>query len=236
MAQTYLQLKMQSNKQLAITLTNSLRNMHANYMSTIEKVKPGAERLVNYSACLMPDEYYRSSCRDTWREDKRLVMALGEIYDRGDVTLDMVEIYFRKTLTRLGEQKSNSLVAHIQKLLGKAAEHSSVKASKLALSLTIANLVISSRDFKQTHIKLVNSFSAWFVNGTTLYAKAQIAASAANRLKFQAPAYYQALYKENIEMLYFHIEPQMSEIIYQINSGDNNEEKIGDALYEILRK
>lgn len=204
--------------------------MHANHMSTIEKVKPGAERLVNYSACLMPDEYYRSSCRDTWREDKRLVMALGEIYDRGDVTLDMVEIYFRKTLTRLGEQKSNSLVAHIQKLLGKAAEHSSVKASKLALSLTIANLVISSRDFKQTHIKLVNSFSA------TLYAKAQIAASAANRLKFQDPAYYQALYKENIEMLYFLIEPQMSEIIYQINSGDNNEEKIGDALYEILRK
>ena len=80
------------------------------------------------------------------------------------------------------------------------------------------------------------SFSAWFVNGTTLYAKAQIAASAANRLKFQDPAYYQALYKENIEMLYFLIEPQMSEIIYQINSGDNNEEKIGDALYEILRK
>ncbi|MDK6769615.1 hypothetical protein QP380_30465, partial [Klebsiella aerogenes] len=62
------------------------------------------------------------------------------------------------------------------------------------------------------------------------------AASAANRLKFQDPAYYQALYKENIEMLYFLIEPQMSEIIYQINSGDNNEEKIGDALYEILRK
>ena len=74
------------------------------------------------------------------------------------------------------------------------------------------------------------------MNGTTLYAKAQIAASAANRLKFQDPAYYQALYKENIEMLYFLIEPQMSEIIYQINSGDNNEEKIGDALYEILRK
>ncbi len=42
MAQTYLQLKMQSNKQLAITLTNSLRNIHANHMSTIEKVKLGA--------------------------------------------------------------------------------------------------------------------------------------------------------------------------------------------------
>lgn len=37
-------------------------------------------------------------------------------------------------------------------------------------------------------------------------------------------------------MLYFLIEPQMSEIIYQVKSGDNNEEKIADALYEILKK
>ncbi|YCH30037.1 hypothetical protein M1D48_18195 [Erwinia sp. D4-22] len=74
------------------------------------------------------------------------------------------------------------------------------------------------------------------MNGTTLYAKAQVAASAANTLKFLDHSYYQALCKENIEMLYFLIEPQMSEIIYQVNSGDNNEEKIADALYEILRK
>ncbi|MEB8255357.1 hypothetical protein NGI13_07225 [Enterobacter asburiae] len=184
----------------------------------------------------MPDEYYRNACRDTWREDKRLVLALGEIYNRKDVTLDMVEIYFRKTLNRLGEQKSKDMITNIHNLLGKAAEHASAKASKLALSFTLANLIINSRDFKQNHIRLVNSFSTWFVNGATLYSKAQVAASAANRLKFQDPQYYQALYKENIEMLYFLIEPQMSEIIYQVNSGDNNEQVIGDALYEILRK
>lgn len=236
MAQNYLQLKMQSNKQLAIALTNSLRDMHEDHMATLEKVKQGTQRLVSYGACLMPDEYYRNACRDTWREDKRLVLALGEIYNRKDVTLDMVEIYFRKTLNRLGEQKSKDLVTNIHNLLGKAAEHASAKASKLALSFTLANLIINSRDFKQNHIKLVNSFSTWFVNGATLYSKAQVAASAANRLKFQDPQYYQALYKENIEMLYFLIEPQMSEIIYQVNSGDNNAQVIGDALYEILRK
>jgi hypothetical protein len=236
MAQNYLQLKMQSNKQLAIALTNSLRDMHEDHMATLEKVKQGTQRLVSYGACLIPDEYYRNACRDTWREDKRLVLALGEIYNRKDVTLDMVEIYFRKTLNRLGEQKSKDLITNIHNLLGKAAEHASAKASKLALSFTLANLIINSRDFKQNHIKLVNSFSTWFVNGATLYSKAQVAASAANRLKFQDPQYYQALYKENIEMLYFLIEPQMSEIIYQVNSGDNNAQVIGDALYEILRK
>lgn len=236
MSQTYLQLKMQANKQLAVVLTNSLNDIHADHISTIEKFRLGGQRLMNYGSCFVADEYYRSSCRDTWREDKRLVLALGEIYARNNVSLDMVEIYFRRTLARLGVQKSNDLVSRIQQLIGKAAEHASTKASKLALSFTLANLVLESSDFKKKHIKIVNSFSTWFVNGATLYANAQIAASAANRLKFQDPLYYHSLCQENLEMLYFLIEPQMTQIIYQVNSGDNNEEKIADALYEILRK
>ncbi|WP_442798455.1 hypothetical protein [Pantoea vagans] len=236
MSQTYLQLKMQANKQLEVVLTNSLNDIHADHISTIEKFRLGGQRLMNYGSCFVADEYYRSSCRDTWREDKRLVLALGEIYARNNVSLDMVEIYFRRTLARLGVQKSNDLVSRIQQLIGKAAEHASTKASKLALSFTLANLVLESSDFKKKHIKIVNSFSTWFVNGATLYANAQIAASAANRLKFQDPLYYHSLCQENLEMLYFLIEPQMTQIIYQVNSGDNNEEKIADALYEILRK
>ena len=39
MAQNYLQLKMQSNKQLAVALTNLLRGMHEDYMATLERVK-----------------------------------------------------------------------------------------------------------------------------------------------------------------------------------------------------
>ena len=236
MSQTYLQLKMQANKQLAIALTRSLNDIHADHMSTIEKLKLGGQRLINYGSCVVPDSYYRSSCRDTWKEDKRLVLALGEIYARNDVSLDMVEIYFRKTLKKLGDEKSNELVSRVQQLLGKAAEHASTKASKLALSLTLANLVLESADFKKKHIRLVNSFSTWFVNGATLYANAQIAASAANRLKFQDSLYYHSLCRENLEMLYFLIEPQMTQIIYQVNSGDNNQGKIADALYEVLHK
>lgn len=236
MSQTYLQLKMQANKKLAVALTNSLNDIHADHVSTIEKFRLGGQRLMNYGSCFVADEYYRSSCRDTWREDKRLVLSLGEIYARDDVILDMVEIYFRRKLARLGAQKSNDLVSRLQQLIGKAAEHASTKTSKLALSLTLANLVLESGGFKKNHIKLVNSFSTWFVNGATLYANAQIAASAANKLKFRDPFYYHSLCQENLEMLYFLIEPQMTQVIFQVNSGDNNEEKIADALYEILNK
>jgi len=158
MSQTYLQLKMQANKQLAIALTRSLNDIHADHMSTIEKLKLGGQRLINYGSCVVPDSYYRSSCRDTWKEDKRLVLALGEIYARNDVSLDMVEIYFRKTLKKLGDEKSNELVSRVRQLLGKAAEHASTKASKLALSLTLANLVLESADFKKNTSDLLTLF------------------------------------------------------------------------------
>ncbi|MCL2898546.1 hypothetical protein [Brenneria tiliae] len=236
MSQTYLQLQMQSNKKLAMALTKTLKDIHSNLMTTIYNVKSGSQRLVNYGSCLMPDEYYRSSCRNMWREDTRLVMALGEIYHRNDVVLDMVEIYFRKVLTRIGPQGVENISSQIERLLGKAAAYSSGKASKLALSITIAKIIMSSRDFNESHVKMVNNFASWFVTGTNLYAKAQVAASAARKLQYQDADYYQTLYKENIEMLYFLIEPYMSKIIYQVKSGDNNEEKIMDALYEILKK
>jgi hypothetical protein len=75
-----------------------------------------------------------------------------------------------------------------------------------------------------------------YVNGAIIYSKAQVAALAANKLKFQDSEYYQALYQQNLEMLYFLIEPQMTKIIYQVESGGNNEEIIGDALYELLKR
>ncbi|MEE3661923.1 hypothetical protein V2I52_08260 [Brenneria sp. g21c3] len=79
-------------------------------------------------------------------------------------------------------------------------------------------------------------FSSWFVTGTNIYANAQVAAAAARKRQYQDADYYQTLYKENIEMIYFLIEPYISKIIYQIKFSDNNEEKIMDALYEILKK
>ncbi|WP_261644422.1 hypothetical protein [Erwinia mallotivora] len=236
MSDSYLKMKVQSDRQMALALTQALREIRATGMGTLEKVKLGGQRLMNYGSCLIPDNYYRNTCRELIREDRRLVLALGEIYYHNDVVLDMVEMYFRKTLNRLGAQKSMNLASFLKKEIGDKAYEYAEKSSKLALSLTIAKLVISSGDFHESHIRMVNSLSSFFVNGAVIYSKAQVASLEANKLKFQDPAYYQDLYKENLEMLYFLIEPQMSKIIYQVESGGNNEEIIGDALYELLKK
>lgn len=236
MSQSYFQLQMQSKKQLAISLTNSLRSVHDNLISTINGVKTGGQRLINYGSCLVPDEYYRSTCRDMIREDERLLLAVGEIYRRQDVAADMVSIYFKKTLNKIDNNKTDELASFLHQKMGLIANKAAGKVSKMALALTITKFIVSSGDFKETHISMVNKFASWFITGTTLYSKAQLAALAANNLKFKDSEYYQLLYKENLEMLYYTIEPYMTKIIYQINSGDNNPEKIADALHEILNK
>lgn len=47
MSQTYLKLKMQANKKLAIALTNSLNEISEDYLSTIAKLKLGGQRVIN---------------------------------------------------------------------------------------------------------------------------------------------------------------------------------------------
>lgn len=105
MADGYAKRKLQSERNLALALTKALREIQATNMSTIENLKLGTQRLINYGSCLIPDDYYRNACRELINEDRRLTLALAEIYNRNDVALDMVEIYFRKTLKILGEKK-----------------------------------------------------------------------------------------------------------------------------------
>lgn len=236
MAENYLKLKTQSDKRMAVAVTKALRELHASHMETIEHVKLGGQRLINYGSCLIPKDYYRNTCYEQWQEDKRFFLCFSEMYKRNDVVLDMVELYFRKTLNKLGEEKSFNLVSFIKKKIGDKAHDAAVKSSKLAISLTISKLIIDSADFQESHIKMVNNMSTWFVTGTAMYSKTQISALAANKLKFQDATYYQSLYHEKLEMLYFLIEPQMSKVIYQVESGGNNEEVIADALYEMLKR
>lgn len=236
MAENYLKWKAQSDRNMAIAVTKALREIHEGQMETIEKVKIGSQRLINYGSCLVTNEYYRSTCHEQWQEDSRLILSLVEMYNRNDVILDMVQLYFRKAFKRLGDQKSNTLVSYIKKKIGEKAYEAVDRSSKLAISLTIAKLIVSSADFQKSHIQKVNEMSVWFVNVAAFYSKAQIAALASNKLKFQDPEYYNILFREKIEMLYFLIEPQMSKVIHEFQSGENNEEVIGDALYEMLKK
>jgi len=105
MAQNYLKWKSETDRNMAIAVTKALREIHEGQMKTIEKVKLGSQRLINYGPCFVTNEYSRSTCHEQWSENKRLFLSLPEIYKRNDVVLDMVELYFRKAFKHLGENK-----------------------------------------------------------------------------------------------------------------------------------
>ncbi|WP_245912311.1 hypothetical protein [Mixta gaviniae] len=148
MAQNYLKWKSETDRNMAIAVTRALREIHEGQMETIEKVKLGSQQLIHYGSCFVTNEYYRSTCHEQWSEDKRLYLSLLEIYKRNDVVLDMVELYFRKAFRRLGENKSNALVSYLKEKIGEKAYDAVDRSSKLAISLTIAKLIVSSGDFR----------------------------------------------------------------------------------------
>ncbi|WP_253382550.1 hypothetical protein [unidentified bacterial endosymbiont] len=124
----------------------------------------------------MTNEYYTSTCYEQWSEDKRLYLSLLEIYKRNDVVLDMVELYFRKAFRRPGENKSNMLVSYLKEKIREKAYDAVDRSSKLAISLAIARLIISSGNIQGSFIRKVNQMSTWFVQLTIFYSKAKVAA------------------------------------------------------------
>lgn len=232
----YLKAKLKANEHLNIVLTRAFKSIGNSFKKTVSDVASGAERLTYYGACLSGDEYYKSACYETFNDDSRLVMSLREIYHRKDVILDMVNIYFNKKIELLSIDEAGSILSKLQKMIGFSANYYAGKSNKLAISMTIAGILTSSDKFRENHFLMVSKFSSWFLTATGFYAKAQVASLAARKLKIMDDDYFNDLYANNLEMLYFLIEPSMSQIIYQVNSGDNKADIIADALYKILRK
>lgn len=155
------------------------------------------------------------------------------LFTRQDVVSEMVEIYFRKKLSRI----SDTGLQNIQRLLTeKASDYASGKFSKLAIAQLIALVITQSRDFKASGINVINATSSYAVTAFKFYGKFEIATKAARKLRFDDAEYYFYLYNANLEMFYYLIEPEMSKIIYLKNSGSTNDEPILNLLNKLLVK
>lgn len=99
----------------------------------------------------------------------------------------MAGTYFRKALKQTGEKKSSTLAELLKKTGDKAYKYAE-KSSRRALSMSIANLPLSSAVLFESHKKLVNCMSSMYANGILLYSRPQVASLVANKLKFQDAA------------------------------------------------
>jgi hypothetical protein len=81
--------------------------------------------------------------------------------------------------------------------------------------------------------KLVR-IAAVSVTLASYYGYIQEAAEAAHRLRQLSPIFYQALYAEKLEMLYFLIEPVINKNVH-LFSGATAEDDIAGAIMQVLR-
>ncbi|MFP9227557.1 hypothetical protein [Pectobacterium cacticida] len=227
----YLKQKMQADRIIALKIENALVEINQDIKETADTLYSGIERASWYGSCLSDD--YKDVCRQLRSEDYRMLIAVRQVYLRDDVVLDMVEIFFKKKLMKISEEKQGNILKEISK---KIAEHASVKFSKLSLDYVIAKIARTSGSFNDSHTKIINKGSLAVVQVGSFYGKMQKAAMAVRRLKNIAPEYYWELYNERIELLYFLIEPEMSKIIYMTNSGYYNEEDVIYLVNQVLRK
>lgn len=228
---SYLKLKLQADRTIALNFEKALAQLREETRTASTTVASGIERASWYGSCVFDD--YKDVCKRLRNEDVRMFSALPQVFSRHDVILDMVEIYFRKKLARLSEHNVQNLV---RQLAEKAANYTSGKASKLTISFLIARIVTESKVFKSSLVDVIDRTSLYSVTVLKFYGKIQIAATAAQHLKFADPEYYFDLYQQKLEMLYYLIEPEMSKIIYLNKSGSTNDEQILALVERLLTK
>lgn len=228
---SYLKMKLQADRNIALDLEKALRVIQQDALNTARGLSSGAERLSWYGSCMFED--YRDVCKQLTQEDMRMLSTLRQVYRRHDVVLDMVEIYFRKKLSRISEQGQQKI---INAIIDKGIKYASEKAGKTALALLIAQLITASHKFRTSHINLINTTSLTAVRVISFYGKMQKAALSTRKLRFNDAEYYFDLYNQNLELLYFLIEPEMTKIIFMIKSGSNKEDEIIYLMNEMLSK
>lgn len=112
----------------------------------------------------------------------------------------MMEMYIDEELKNIGSDKVKSLDIKLTKAL---AWYSSGKLTKTAMASSLSMLIINSAGFKYDISIKINKYSLVIVIAASFYGKVQMAAQSARRLRELSPSLYNALYINNMEMLYF---------------------------------
>ncbi|WPO95562.1 hypothetical protein [Pseudescherichia sp.] len=218
-----------SERDAAIALDKAVYGVGDSSVGTIEDVRAGVERASWYSSCLF--DKYDDVCSDLKGEDRRFFKAIFEIYKRKDIVADMIRLYIEAELKKMDQSAIQSLDIKLTKIL---VGYSSGRLTKTAIASSLSILIVNSFHFKNEILMRVNKYSIALVTAASLYGKVQVAAFAARRLRQLSPELYQALYANNIEMLYFLISDSVDKAL--VNSiGLRGEDRFISIIKNLTR-
>ncbi|HBC0585168.1 TPA: hypothetical protein I3599_000420 [Enterobacter cloacae] len=193
---------LQANKILALKLDHALAGVGKTVSNQIETIGAGATRALYYTSCFTDE--YQDVCQKQKSEDIRFTKGVYHIIRHGNVLYEMLKIYFEEVF----RHKTADQLEHIKQLLMAANIH--IAASSLTnagFALATASFVAAGMSLSLELSVLTGRSAGGLVGIIGVYGVVQKAADSASRLHITYPDYYSALYAQELEMMYFLIEP-----------------------------
>lgn len=220
---------LQSNKVLALKLDHALTGVGELVSHQLAMIQAGATRALYYTSCFTDE--YQDVCQKQKIEDIRFKNGVIHLLRNGNIVYDMLKIYFEE----LFNYKTSDQIEHIKQMLMAVNIH--IAASSLTnagFALATASFVAAGMNLSLEISTLTGRRAGGVVGATGIYGVVQKAADSAHRLHFTYPAYYSALYVQELEMMYFLIEPlfERAEALKAPWASDND---IAEIITRMIR-
>ncbi|MNG66413.1 hypothetical protein D3C79_246990 [compost metagenome] len=193
---------LQANKILALKLDHALTGVGKAVSNQIETIGAGATRALYYTSCFTDE--YQDVCQQLKTEDIRFKNGVIYLLRHGNVAYDMLKTYFEEIL----KYKTPDQLEHIKKIL--MAVNVYIAASSLTntgFALAVASAVTIGMNLSLDMSALAGGWASRGIAAVGIYGVIQKAADSARHLCFTHPAYYSALYAQELEMMYFLVKP-----------------------------
>ncbi len=210
-----LKMKFQSDRLLALYAQQGVTSTWKAMKGIGSDIYSGVERASWYASCLIPA--YHDVCKQLYSEDKRMLCSIRSLYRYRDVIGHMLYLYFQKVIEDIDNGNEHDMARSVNSTIaGSIARMPAGKAIRLSLAVALSEMlsmseVVSRSVVERLAARVPNVVWLFQVFGTD-----QKCALAARRLKYMDEKYYVILYNAELEMLYYFIEPVLSEVIKNV--------------------
>ncbi|MER5002713.1 hypothetical protein [Atlantibacter hermannii] len=227
----YLKMKFQSDRHLAIYGQKGVTGTWKQLKEIGSDIYSGMERISWYSSCLFPG--YHDVCDELHAEEKRMYLSIMSVYRYRDVIAQMLYLYFERMINDSDNGNEDNRVRKTDSnVTGLVKNIPASKTARLAIALALAKSLSASGLLSDIVVERLARRVPAVVMALQLVGTDQKCVLAARRLKTLDPEYYAILYTAQLEMLYYFIEPFLSDLIKKVQMGFC---KSFDALYEDLK-
>jgi hypothetical protein len=217
-ASDYLKMKFQSDRQLAVYSQQGVTSAWKAMKGIGSDIYSGVERAGWYSSCLIPG--YHDVCQELISEEKRMYLSVRSIFHYHDVMAHILNLYFEMLINDSKDgNKSGKIRKADVKVAKMAVNIPAGKATRLALALALSKALSESGFLSKVVIEQLSRRTPTAVLAFQLFGTDQKCALAARRLKSLDPKYFAILYNAEVEMLYYFVEPLLSDIIKKYHAA-----------------